>query len=69
LVYTLRTIVYLISNVLSEQGDLKMKSLADRAIAWQDDHLVLLDQRILPNEIEYIHCNNAQDVIKKSSRI
>jgi len=39
-----------------------MKSLADSAIAWQDDHLVLLDQRILPNEVEYVHCHNVHDV-------
>ena len=40
-----------------------MKSLADQAIAWQDDHLILLDQRKLPSEVHYIHCHNLQDVI------
>ena len=40
-----------------------MKSLADQAIAWQDDHLVLLDQRVLPNDVQYIHCHNIADVI------
>ena len=40
-----------------------MSSLADQAIAWQDDHLVLLDQRKLPNEVQYIHCYEVVDVI------
>ena len=40
-----------------------MKSLADQAIAWQEDHLVLLDQRKLPNDVQYIHCQNISDVI------
>lgn len=40
-----------------------MKSLADQAIAWQDNHLVLLDQRKLPNEIQYVHCHEVKDVI------
>ena len=40
-----------------------MNSLADQAIVWQDDHLILLDQRKLPNEVHYIHCHNLQDVV------
>ena len=40
-----------------------MKSLADQAIAWQDNHLVLLDQRKLPKDVQYIHCQNVNDVI------
>ncbi len=40
-----------------------MKSLADCAIEWQEDHLVLLDQRKLPNNVQYMHCHNIDDVI------
>lgn len=40
-----------------------MTSLADQAIAWKDDHLVLLDQRKLPNQIEYVDCHQVADVI------
>lgn len=40
-----------------------MTSLADQAIAWQDEHLVLLDQRKLPNDVQYVHCHNVTDVI------
>ncbi|MGH1537878.1 MAG: S-methyl-5-thioribose-1-phosphate isomerase [Gammaproteobacteria bacterium] len=40
-----------------------MKSLADQAIAWQDDHLVLLDQRKLPNDVQFIHCLEVVDVV------
>ena len=40
-----------------------MTSLADQAIAWKDDHLVLLDQRKLPNQIAYVHCYEVRDVI------
>ncbi len=40
-----------------------MKSLADQAIVWQDNHLVLLDQRKLPKDVQYIHCQNVNDVI------
>ncbi len=43
-------------------GLTKMKSLADQAIAWRDDHLILLDQRLLPQKVEYIHCHTLQDV-------
>ncbi len=32
------------------------------AIRWQDDQLVLLDQRLLPQRVEYIHCSTASDV-------
>ncbi len=40
-----------------------MKSLADQAIAWQDNQLVLLDQRKLPKDVQYIQCRNVNDVI------
>lgn len=40
-----------------------MSSLADQAIAWKDSHLVLLDQRKLPNQIEYVDCHHVADVI------
>jgi len=40
-----------------------MKSLADQAIAWQDNHLILLDQRKLPQDVQYIHCHNTNDVV------
>ena len=40
-----------------------MKSLADRAIEWQEDHLILLDQRKLPKNVQYVHCHNIADVI------
>jgi methylthioribose-1-phosphate isomerase len=40
-----------------------MSSLADQAIAWKDDHLVLLDQRKLPNQIQYVDCHEVKDVI------
>lgn len=35
-----------------------------RAIAWEEDKLVLLDQRILPGEIRYLHIDNVQDTAK-----
>ena len=34
------------------------------AIQWLDDHLVLLDQRVLPFEIKHIHCQNAVETAK-----
>ena len=40
-----------------------MSSLADQAIVWQKDHLVLLDQRKLPNDVQYVHCYEVADVI------
>ncbi len=40
-----------------------MNSLADRAIHWEEDHLVLLDQRKLPTEIDFIVCNTCKDVV------
>jgi len=40
-----------------------MSSLADQAIAWQDNHLVLLDQRELPSEVAFIDCHEIADVI------
>ena len=36
-----------------------MNSDSVRAVLWQSDQLVLLDQRVLPGKVEYIHCNNA----------
>ena len=40
-----------------------MKSLADQAIAWKNDNLVLLDQRKLPAVVEFIECKRIEDVI------
>ena len=40
-----------------------MTSLADQAISWRDNHLVLLDQRKLPNEIHFIECHMVAEVI------
>jgi len=40
-----------------------MSSLADQAIAWQDHHLVLLDQRKLPSDVQFIDCHEVIDVI------
>lgn len=34
----------------------------DRAIVWENGRLFLLDQRLLPKEINYIECHTAQDV-------
>ncbi len=41
-----------------------MSSLADQAILWKDDHLMLLDQRKLPNDVQYAHCYEVSDVIR-----
>ncbi|MEM7400798.1 MAG: S-methyl-5-thioribose-1-phosphate isomerase [Pseudomonadota bacterium] len=40
-----------------------MSIITDSAVAWQDGHLVLLDQRKLPNFVHYIQCQNIIDVI------
>jgi methylthioribose-1-phosphate isomerase len=40
-----------------------MSSLADQAIAWQDNHLVLLDQRKLPSDVEFMDCHEVTEVI------
>ncbi len=32
------------------------------ALIFKDEELVLLDQRILPTEVEYVHCKSAADV-------
>jgi len=40
-----------------------MSSLADQAITWQDNHLVLLDQRKLPSDVLFIDCHEVVDVI------
>lgn len=40
-----------------------MSSLADQAITWQDNHLVLLDQRKLPSDVLFIDCYQVVDVI------
>ena len=39
-----------------------MNSLADQAVSWQDHQLVLLDQRKLPGEIQFIKYSLASDV-------
>ncbi len=39
-----------------------MSSLADQAITWREGQLVLLDQRKLPNEIQFIKCSKVEDV-------
>lgn len=33
-----------------------------RAVVWEDDHLKLLDQRVLPHEFHYISYTNVKDV-------
>ncbi|HET6433964.1 S-methyl-5-thioribose-1-phosphate isomerase [Dyella sp.] len=35
-----------------------------RAVQWQDDHLRLLDQRLLPHEERWISCRTAEDVMQ-----
>ena len=40
-----------------------MTSLADQAIIWRDNHLVLLDQRKLPNKIQFIECSLVKEVV------
>ena len=40
-----------------------MSSLAEQAIVWRDNQLVLLDQRKLPNKIQFIECASTQDVV------
>ena len=32
---------------------------ATQAIRWRDDHLLLLDQRLLPRDVRYIECHAA----------
>ena len=39
-----------------------MSSLADKAITWQNNQLVLLDQRMLPNIVEFIECDSVEKV-------
>ena len=39
-----------------------MSSLAEQAIRWRDDRLVLLDQRKLPNEVQFVECTSAGEV-------
>ena len=39
-----------------------MSSLAEQAIRWCNDQLVLLDQRRLPNEIHFVECTSVQEV-------
>ena len=39
-----------------------MSSLAEQAIRWHDDRLVLLDQRRLPGEVRFVECTTAGDV-------
>ncbi|MBA4494362.1 S-methyl-5-thioribose-1-phosphate isomerase [Paenactinomyces guangxiensis] len=33
-----------------------------QSILWQEDHLVLLDQRLLPTETVYLHCTTPEEV-------
>ncbi len=40
-----------------------MASLADQAIRWQEDRLVLLDQRALPNKVAFVECTQASEVV------
>ena len=37
------------------------------AIAWQDDVLILLDQRQLPAVVEYVHCRSAGDTVVRTA--
>jgi methylthioribose-1-phosphate isomerase len=37
---------------------------AVQPIAWADDHLKLLDQRVLPHQERYLECHSAEDVAK-----
>ena len=37
------------------------KSLPNRAIEWRDQQLILLDQRLLPNTVEFLHINSVAD--------
>lgn len=32
------------------------------AIKWEGDRLVLLDQRYLPERIEFVHCRNYREI-------
>ena len=40
-----------------------MASLADQAIRWHEDRLVLLDQRVLPNEVRFVECTRAGEAV------
>ncbi len=40
-----------------------MDSLTARAIDWRNDRLVLLDQRKLPHEVQFIECSSCQEVV------
>lgn len=40
------------------------KTLPNRAIEWQDQQLILLDQRLLPNAIEFIRITTVQEAIQ-----
>lgn len=40
-----------------------MDSLTARAIDWQNGRLVLLDQRKLPHEVQFVECSSCQEVI------
>ena len=37
------------------------KSLPNRAIEWRDKRLVLLDQRLLPAQVEFMEINSAAE--------
>lgn len=38
------------------------KTLPNRAIEWQEGQLILLDQRLLPSTVEFLHINNVEGV-------
>ena len=35
-----------------------------QAVDWQRDSLILLDQRALPEKVEYVHCGNFREIAK-----
>ncbi|MYB89721.1 MAG: S-methyl-5-thioribose-1-phosphate isomerase [Proteobacteria bacterium] len=40
-----------------------MASLADQAIRWHEGRLVLLDQRVLPNQVEFVECTRVGEAV------
>lgn len=40
-----------------------MTSLADQAIRWHEDRLLLLDQRALPNQVLFVECTRVNEVV------
>ena len=41
--------------------ELNIKVTANEAMVWQDEHLYLLDQRLLPHQSIFIQCDNAAE--------